>query len=654
MSASLEGATIILDESKFDGLPADPQPVEIHYHFITPFVQQKAQDDEELADDDVVITGPVYVGNDSMLDRHGELVDVSAIMNSWDSYSKNAVILFNHSKSYGVIGKMTDVQLGGWDGLDGEVPIGRAVIDGGEADIVRKIRKGMLKAFSIGFIAKAAVKECMDDDEESCYIRFTEIEWVETSVVDVPASPDSLFSVEKRVVWGKPHESPAICDCEKGCSCAGAHSEEKEAVGVDLFTTEEEAAARAEELGCEGTHTQEVDGETLWMPCMSMDDYEAAVGGDDEFPESDDADEMSLAEILAKLDSLTEAVSAMVDDRVAKAIALSRSAEDNAESVIESGNFSTEEGWEGPTADVENEFIEANGWEAYGMWYLGRREESDDDTKEHYAFPFTNDFETVSRAGLNAIRGRAGQTGDESVFEAAGRLRDSIDANQESLSKTASVNSPVEQGDWIEATQMADEETQTDVVEEPITTEEAVEEIVEEVVVKTDEVTEEVAEEVEVAEEIVEETVEEVEEEAVEEVVEKNDPLPKPVEVLIEVVKALTSVDTRVAAIEQRLNDTDELKATILELQEQLGEMTAEKVVAEQEAAIEAEVSKRVAAHIGDSPDGETAAPERKSIASSTTAAKSDVTRFDPTPEVSKGMNGLANWLESQLVNRGE
>ena len=44
-------------------------------------------DDEmyEMDDGDVMIRGPVYVGNDEMLDRHGELVDIGAIFNAWEA-----------------------------------------------------------------------------------------------------------------------------------------------------------------------------------------------------------------------------------------------------------------------------------------------------------------------------------------------------------------------------------------------------------------------------------------------------------------------------------------------------------------------------------------------------------------------------------------
>lgn len=526
MGASIEAATVIRDEAKFDSLPADSQPVEIHYQFITPFqkASYKAQD-EGLDENDVVIEGPVYVGNEAMLDRHGELVDVDAIMGAWNGYAKNPVILFNHSKTYGVIGKMTEVKLGGWDGLDGKVPIGRAVIDGGEGDITRKIRKGMLKAFSIGFIAKAAVKECIDGDEESCYIRFTEIEWVETSVVDVPASPDALFAVEKRVVWGG--KSCVVCESDDSDD-----SNSKEAVGVDLFTTEEEALDRAEELGCEGKHTHyDENGDELFMPCESMEEYESVVGeGDDE---------------LLSLQGLTEIVDGL-------AIAVDR---------------------------------------------LVKRDE-----------------------------------------------------NRESTDFSESVNNPVIEGLGSEGTEMTDEEI-TEIVEEEtaLVESEIVEPVVEPVEIKQveQEIEEEIPEEV-----VSEEVVPEVSEEAVpEQPVELANEMPKPAEVLLEVVKALSFLDATVTEMKNTLDTVSELQTQIDELKASLGEVTEAKAVAEQEALIEAEVAKRVASVIGETPTTPAVA-ERKS-ATADTHTPTGVTRFDPQPEVSKGMNGLANWLENQLATRG-
>ncbi len=218
----IDSAVILDSQDAYDSISAKEIPVEIHYKVNTPFFY-----DEKATDmgKDVKIRGPVYVGNDDYLDRHDELVTVDAIMRAWEGYSQNPVILYNHSKTYGVIGRMVALNKGSFNGM--EVPIGTAVIDGGEKDITRKIRKGMLKAFSIGFIAKAGVKECKDDD--TCYMKFTQIDWVETSVVDVPASPDALFSVQKSVV---PTHAGKSGGC--GCGCSGEKKiEEKHVVRIE-------------------------------------------------------------------------------------------------------------------------------------------------------------------------------------------------------------------------------------------------------------------------------------------------------------------------------------------------------------------------------------------------------------------------------------
>ena len=137
-SFDLDSATVLMDETKFDSLDIPvSDTVEIHYRMVTPFKVKMGEDD-----DDVKIKGPVYVGNEAMLDRHSELVDMKAIMNAWKGYSNNPVILYNHSKTYGVIGRMLEVKMADMDGM--KVPVGTAIIDSGEKDIVRKIRKGML------------------------------------------------------------------------------------------------------------------------------------------------------------------------------------------------------------------------------------------------------------------------------------------------------------------------------------------------------------------------------------------------------------------------------------------------------------------------------------------------------------------------------
>lgn len=84
--------------------------------------------------------------------------------------------------------------------------------------------------------------------------------------------------------------------------------------------------------------------------------------------------------------------------------------------------------WTPPTAGEENAYIEKNGWEAYGKWHLGIDANASTETKEHWHYIFTSDFINVDRAGLIAIRQRAGQQKETAIFEAAGKLIEKIDA----------------------------------------------------------------------------------------------------------------------------------------------------------------------------------------------------------------------------------
>jgi len=56
----------------------------------------------------------------------------------------------------------------------------------------------------------------------------------------------------------------------------------KEEVSKDNFTTNEEALARAEELGCNGTHTHDDNGNLIYMPCATHQEYELALAESDE------------------------------------------------------------------------------------------------------------------------------------------------------------------------------------------------------------------------------------------------------------------------------------------------------------------------------------------------------------------------------------
>ena len=573
------------DASEFDAIEAQERTLQVEIRVQTPFkVDKNAYDDEdkyEMDDDDVMIRGPVYVGNAEMQDRHGELVAMDAIMAAWKGYSQNPVILYNHSKSHGVIGRMVDVEMGEFAGMDEQVPIGRAIIDGGEKDIVRKIRKGMLKAFSIGFIARAAVKECKDED--TCYMTFTEIDWLETSVVDVPASPNALFNVEKHILGyedmgdriavlfeKQPSESPSedppaggdmespveVENSAGGCECSGEKI--KREIETDVFTTVEEAEARAAELGCEGIHSHTIDGEdgelTVYMPCNSHADYTEATGDELETP-SEYSELSQMEKFFGRLNDRLSAIEAKIDSQ-------------SSESEM--------------TDSLNTPLAES----------LGQQPER------------------IEMSDENII---PAESADEDIVV------------------------PVEEEVQIKSEEVPETVVKTEEVAEEA--EEALEE-------------EEVAEE-DLPEEVVEEVAEATEEES------GSDDMTTG-EVLIAVVKNLSSVDARLEAIEAHIADHEEisaLKEALEAANDQIVELTQAKEVAEAEAEIEAEVAKRVAERLSSvGVEAPAIVAEPKSLSSSTSVVKekSLITRHDPAPSVSKGMNGLADWLSAQISGRTE
>ena len=53
----------------------------------------------------------------------------------------------------------------------------------------------------------------------------------------------------------------------------------KVALGSDKFTTQEEAEKRASEIGCVGYHTMDDDGNTIYMPCDTHEEYDELIDG---------------------------------------------------------------------------------------------------------------------------------------------------------------------------------------------------------------------------------------------------------------------------------------------------------------------------------------------------------------------------------------
>ena len=107
------------------------------------------------------------------------------------------------------------------------------------------------------------------------------------------------------------------------------------------------------------------------------------------------------------------------------AVELNRKGYDHAQELVKEGKVVLDErdDWSEhqPSAQQENEFIEAHGYAEYGKWHLGIDDESPEDTKGRYKFPY-GDFEKVHRCGVLAAESRAGQRKYDDIETAAAHL----------------------------------------------------------------------------------------------------------------------------------------------------------------------------------------------------------------------------------------
>ena len=83
-----------------------------------------------------------------------------------------------------------------------------------------------------------------------------------------------------------------------------------------------------------------------------------------------------------------------------------------------------------PSAQAEDEFLEAHGFKEYAKWYLGINEEKHKNTKGRYEFPY-GDFKNVHRCGVLTAESRAGQYKHFDIETAAAHLHGMIDAKHD-------------------------------------------------------------------------------------------------------------------------------------------------------------------------------------------------------------------------------
>jgi len=111
------------------------------------------------------------------------------------------------------------------------------------------------------------------------------------------------------------------------------------------------------------------------------------------------------------------------------AIKLNRTGYSHALQLIEQGKIDKESSWSF-TADDENEILGDNNWSEYKKWFLAVDDEQNEDTKAHYKFPYGKNGK-VYRRGVIAAKQRAAQQGYTEIADAADRLLQKIDKDDD-------------------------------------------------------------------------------------------------------------------------------------------------------------------------------------------------------------------------------
>ena len=152
--------------------------------------------------------------------------------------------------------------------------IGRGII---ETDNQKAVFKGYFLDTEAGKEAYNTVK-AMSDMQQFSY-GFQVIKSSKGNHIDSKGEEVPVRVLEDVKVW---EVSPVLVGAQQNSFVQALKSglvneedqEEKAQVGEDEYTTQQEAAERAKEIGCEGTHTHEKeDGSLIYMPCATHNEY---------------------------------------------------------------------------------------------------------------------------------------------------------------------------------------------------------------------------------------------------------------------------------------------------------------------------------------------------------------------------------------------
>lgn len=106
---------------------------------------------------------------------------------------------------------------------------------------------------------------------------------------------------------------------------------------------------------------------------------------------------------------------------------LNAEGESAAHSLIRAGHYDMNSPWEFSAEDGDKLLgPKGDDWDKYGRWHLGEIPSEPRESKAHWKYPYGKDGKVYRRA-VAAIRSRASQNGDDTVYQAAGRLMQAMD-----------------------------------------------------------------------------------------------------------------------------------------------------------------------------------------------------------------------------------
>ncbi len=120
---------------------------------------------------------------------------------------------------------------------------------------------------------------------------------------------------------------------------------------------------------------------------------------------------------------------------------LNTEGESSAHALIRAGHYDMASPWSF-SAEDGNALLGPGGddWDKFGRWHLGEDASEPRETKAHWKYPYGKGGKVYRRA-LAAIRSRASQESDTTVFDAAGRLMTAMDEEEKKKESTMSLSS---------------------------------------------------------------------------------------------------------------------------------------------------------------------------------------------------------------------